>query len=161
MSMQRWDPWRDILSLREAMNSLLEESFVRPRAELEAMTSGMPLDLRETDDGYVVEMVLPGVKQEDVHISVLGDQLRIRAEAHENETQQEARWLIRERRYGTFERALTLPTRVKAEEAQASFADGILTIVLPRVEDSGAREIRIGGREDRELGTGKPGTDDQ
>lgn len=147
MSMQRWDPWRDILSLREAMNSLLEESFVRPRAELGAMTSGMPLDLRETDDGYVVEMVLPGVKQEDVHISVLGDQLRIRAEAHERESQQGERWLVRERRYGVFERALTLPARVKAEEAQASFADGILTIVLPRAEESGAREIYIGDRE--------------
>lgn len=143
MSIQRWDPWRDIISLREAMNSLLDESFSRPRAGMAAMTSGMAVDLRETEDAYVVETVLPGVKAEDVDISVLGDTVRISAEARESQEQQDAKWLIRERRFGAFERTLTLPSQVKADQAEANFSDGILTITLPKAEESRARQIPV------------------
>ena len=83
MSIQRWDPLRDIVSLREAMNSLLEESFVRPRAGMVAMTGGMAIDLRETDQAYIVESVVAGAKPEDVEISVLGDTLRIAVEVRD------------------------------------------------------------------------------
>jgi HSP20 family protein len=144
VSIQRWDPLRDIVSLREAMNSLLEESFVRPRAGMAAMSSGMVLDLRETDDAYVVETVLPGVKSDQVDISVLGDQLRISAEVREESAGDENdRWLIRERRFGRFERALTLPNMVKADEAEASFSDGILRITLPKAEQVRPRSIQV------------------
>lgn len=143
MSIQRWDPWRDILSLREAMNSLLEDSFARPRAELAAMTTGMAIDLRETDDAFVVETVLPGAKAEDVNISVLGDVLKITAEVNESKEQQEARWIMRERRYGTFERTISLPGQVKADEAEAEFRDGILKITLPKSGESRARQIPV------------------
>lgn len=142
MSIQRWDPWRDIVSLREAMNSLLEESFVRPRAG--GMPSGgVALDLREREDAYVVETVLPGVKPEQVEISVLGDTLRISAEASDTGEQSGEKWLIRERRYGRFERALTLPMQVKADEATADFQDGILTITLPKAEVARPRAIQV------------------
>lgn len=143
MSIQRWDPWRDIISLREAMNSLLEDSFARPRTELSAMTSGMAIDLRETDDAYVVETVLPGATSENVDISVLGDRLRIVAEISESQEQQEAKWLVRERRYGSFERTISLPGNVRADDATANFRDGILTVTLPKAEESRARQIPI------------------
>lgn len=143
MSIQRWDPWRDIISLREAMNSLLEDSFARPRAELSAMTTGMAIDLRETDDAYVVETVLPGATTDDVDISVLGDRLRIAAEISESQEQREAKWLVRERRYGSFERSITLPGNVRADDATANFRDGILTVTLPKAEESRARQIPI------------------
>ena len=143
MSIQRWDPWKDIISLREAMNSLLEESFVRPRASLSVLASGMAIDLRETDETFVIETVLPGVKPEDVDISVLGDVLRITAEAHEDEANQDAKWLIRERRYGRFERSVTLPSQVKADEAGADFKDGILTVTLPKTEAVQPRSIPV------------------
>ena len=143
MSIQRWDPWRDIISLREAMNSLLEDSFARPRAELSAITTGMAIDLRETDDAYVVETVLPGATTDDVEISVLGDRLRIAAEISESQEQQEAKWLVRERRFGSFERSITLPGNVRADDAAANFRDGILTVTLPKAEESRARQIPI------------------
>jgi HSP20 family protein len=142
MSIQRWDPWRDIVSLREAMNSLLEESFVRPRAGV-GQTAGMPLDLRETDDGYVVETIVPGAKPEDVEISVLGDTLRISAEVQDKSEQSGEKWLIRERRFGRFERALTLPMQVKADAATADFRDGVLTISLPKAEVARPRSIQV------------------
>src|SRR5688572_9865106 len=121
MSIQRWDPWRDIISLREAMNSLLEESFTRPRAGVAAMASGMAIDLRETDDAYIVETVLPGASPDDVEISVLGDTLRVSAQIEESkeEEQEEAKWLIRERRFGSFERTVALPSQVDADGAEA------------------------------------------
>jgi HSP20 family protein len=143
MSIQRWDPWKDIITLREAMNSLLEESFVRPRAGLTAFASGMAVDLRETDDTFVIETVLPGVKPEDVDISVLGETLRISAEMREDAANQDAKWLIRERRYGRFERTLTLPSPVKADEAAADFRDGILIVTLPKTEVAQPRSIPV------------------
>lgn len=143
MSIQRWDPWKDIVTLREAMNSLLEESFVRPRAGLTALASGMAVDLRETDDAFVIETVLPGVKTEDVDISVLGATLRISAEMREDAANQDAKWLIRERRYGRLERTLTLPSPVKADEAAADFRDGILIVTLPKTEVAQPRTIPV------------------
>jgi HSP20 family protein len=143
MSIQRWDPMREIVSLREAMNSLLEESFVRPRAGMAAMTGGMPLDLRESDNAYVVETVLPGARPENVDISVLGDTLRISAEVRDEGEREGERWLIRERRFGRFERSVTLPMNVKADEASADFDNGVLTITLPKAEAARPRNILV------------------
>jgi HSP20 family protein len=146
MSIQRWDPFRDIVTLREAMNSLLEESFVRPRAGIAAMTGGMPLDLRESEQAYIVETVLPGAKPENVDISVMGDTLRISAEIQDEGEREGEKWLIRERRFGRFERTLTLPAQVRAEEASADFTDGVLTITLPKAEAARPRSIQVRSR---------------
>lgn len=143
MSIQRWDPLRDIVSLREAMNNLLDESISRPRAEIMAMTTGMNVDLKETEQEFVVETTLPGVKQEDVNITILGDRLSISAEVRESDEHKDARWLIRERRYGSFERTVSLPARVRADDASAEFEDGVLTIKLPKAEPSRPQEIKV------------------
>jgi HSP20 family protein len=145
MSIQRWDPLRDIVSLREAMNNLLEESFVRPRAGMVAMTGGMAIDLRETDQAYIVESVIAGAKPEDVEISVLGDTLRIAVEVRDESDKEGEKWLLRERRFGRFERSLTLPAQVKADEAAADFENGILTITLPKAEAARPRSIPVRG----------------
>jgi HSP20 family protein len=145
MSIQRWDPLRDIVSLREAMNSLLEESFVRPRAGMVAMTGGMAIDLRENDQAYIVESVVAGAKPEDVEISVLGDTLRIAVEVREEGDRHDEKWLVRERRFGRFERTLTLPTQVKADEASADFHDGILTVTLPKADVARPKTIPVRG----------------
>ncbi len=145
MSIQRWDPLRDIVTLREAMNNLLEESFVRPRAGMVAMTGGMAIDLRESDQAYIVETIVAGAKPEDVEISVLGDTLRIAVEVRDEGDHHGEKWLLRERRFGRFERSLTLPAQVKADEATADFKDGILTISLPKAEAARPRSIPVRG----------------
>ena len=145
MSIQRWDPFRDIVSLRDAMNTLMEESFVRPRAGMIAMTGGMALDVRESDDAYVVETIVAGAKPEDVDISILGDTLRIAVEVRDEGDHHGEKWLLRERRFGRFERSLTLPAQVKADEATADFQDGILTISLPKAEAARPRSIPVRG----------------
>ncbi len=150
MSMSRWDPWGDIVSLREAMNNLLEESFVRPRTEggtAAGSAAGLALDVRETADSFVVSASVPGVAPDDVDITVLGDTLRISGERRENREEQAGpqggRWLIRERRYGAFERVVSLPSSVKPDAASAEFKDGVLTITLPKADEAKPRNIPV------------------
>jgi HSP20 family protein len=143
MSIQRWDPLRDIVSLRDAMNNLLEESFVRPRAGMAALTGGMPIDLSESDESYTVRTTLPGAKPEDVDISILGDTLRITAEIHGEQEKEGEKWLLRERRFGRFERSITLPNNIKSEGANADFSDGVLTVTLPKAEAARPRQIQV------------------
>lgn len=148
MSMTRWDPWGDLVSLREAMNNLLEESFVRPRPGASAGTpAGLAIDVRETADAFVVAASVPGVNSDDVDITVLGDVLRIRGERREPAEQdgQNGRWIIRERRVGAFERTVSLPTTVKSDAASAEFADGVLTVTLPKAEEAKPRSIPVRG----------------
>jgi HSP20 family protein len=145
MSISRWDPLSDIVSLREAMNNLLEESFVRPRGGA-TNTSGLAIDLRETPDAFIVSASVPGVPPEDVDITVLGDTLRIRGERREESIEEATgRWIIRERRVGAFERTIALPTSIKADQASADFKDGVLTISLPKAEEAKPRSIPVRG----------------
>jgi HSP20 family protein len=146
MSITRWDPWGEMVSLRDAMDTLLQESVVRPRTTgRSAGSMALALDVEEQGDDYVVTAPIPGIKPEDVEISVMGDTLRIRAERQE--TRQEEgegkRWLMREQRYGSFERMVTLPSPVKADQADAEFRDGMLTITLPKAEEAKERRIPV------------------
>ena len=147
MSISRWDPWGDIVSLREAMNNLLEESFVRPRpgAAGGGVAAGLAIDLRENADAFVITASVPGVAPDDVDITVLGDTLRISGERREDREQQgeEGRWIVRERRFGAFERTISLPTTVKADRAAAEFKDGVLTITLPKADEAKPRTIPV------------------
>ena len=143
MSSQRWDPMREMVALRDAMNSMLEDSFVRPRAGMTAMTSGMAMDLKETEDTYILETVLPGVKPDDVDISILNDTLRIKAESSDEGEREGETWLIRERRHGRFERSITLPAPVSPDDASAEFEHGILRIVLPKSEGQRPKSIQV------------------
>ena len=144
MSSQRWDPWSDVISLREAMSNLLEEGVVRSGDT--GRNAGLAVDVLETADRYEIYGSTPGMMPEDVDITVLGDTVRIRGERRAVELPgggEGARWLIRERYMGGFERTITLPTKVRAEDATAEFRDGVLTIVLPKAEESRARTIPV------------------
>lgn len=151
MSISRWDPWGDIISLREAMSNLLEESFVRPRTGLSNAAAGLAVDLRESGDNYVLTVSVPGVSPDDVHISILGDSLTISGERREERNEEQGgeegqqRWLIRERRFGRFERSVRLPSVINADQAKAEFKDGVLTITLPKAEEAKPKNIRIHG----------------
>ena len=146
MSTGRWDPLNDIVSLREAMNNLLEESFVRPRGVTPGAPAGLAVDVRETSDAFIVTASVPGVPAEAVDITVLGDTLRIRGERHDDSSDAGAgggRWLVRERRFGQFERTISLPSVVKSGAASAEFDNGVLTVTLPKAEEAKPRSIPV------------------
>jgi HSP20 family protein len=149
MSISRWDPWGDFVSLRDAMNTLLEDSIVRTRGAQSptGSTVGLALDVRETPDGFVIRASTPGMKPEDVQISLLGDVLTIRGE-HTEEREEKGdgdRWLMRERHTGSFARSVRLPGGVVADQADAAFDNGVLTVTLTKAAESKERAIAIRG----------------
>jgi HSP20 family protein len=143
MSITRWDPVADAIGLRQVMDSLLEQSFVRPRDDGGGGALGLAVDVDDRGDAFVVEAAIPGSAPEDVEISVTGDVIRIRAERRDTreEGDPSGRFLVREQRFGAFERVLRLPAPVDAGAAQAEFQDGVLRITLPKTQQS--REQRI------------------
>lgn len=149
MSITRWDPFRDMMSLREAMANLLEESYVAPHGAQPGGMATLAVNVKESPDAFVVTAALPGVKPEDVDISVLGETLRISAETKEEheqsrgENEANGRWIIRERRHGVVQRVLTLPAQVKADQAQANFEHGVLHLTLPKAEAAKPRSIKV------------------
>jgi HSP20 family protein len=155
MSITQWDPWSEAVSLRQAMDRLLQESVVRPRAGDRGATAvTLALDVEERGDDFVVTAPIPGMKPENVEISVLGDTLRIRAERRDDRREEGdgKRWLLREQHYGAFERTVTLPSAVKADQANAEFTDGMLTITLPKAEETKERRIPIQAGQNKDKG---------
>lgn len=145
MAIDRWDPFREAVSLRDAMNSLLQESFVRPgQATASGGGGALPLDVSETENEFVVHASMPGIKPEDVQITVHGDTVTIRSEHKGHEEKSGQHWLLRERRFGQFQRSIGLSSPINAEKAQARFEHGVLTLTLPKAEEAKPKQIKIG-----------------
>lgn len=141
----RWEPFRDLVSLREAMDRLFEESFVRPRAGWLAPVGAeaLAVDMYETEDAVVVKSAIPGVKPEDIDINVTGDVLTIKGETKVEEEVKEENYIRRERRYGAFSRSIAIPASVVPDKAEAEFEDGVLTLTLPKAEEVKPKAIKV------------------
>ena len=147
MATDRWDSFREAVSLTDAMNALFRESFIRPSSVPGQPGSGLlPLDVSENENEFVIKASLPGVKPEDVQITVHGDTLTIQSETKAEEEKKGERWHLRERRSGSFQRSLSLATPVNSDKAQAQFEHGVLTLVLPKSEAAKPRQIKVGAR---------------
>lgn len=138
----RWEPAREIVSLREAMDRLFNEAFTHPFWPAAGFQS-LAVDMYQTDDEVVVRAALPGLKADDVQLSITGDLLTIKGEFKEKSDTKEKAYHLREQRYGAFERTLSLPVEVVADKAKAEFEDGILTITLPKAEEAKPKVINI------------------
>ncbi len=142
----RFDPLGEMVSLRSAMDRLFEDSFVSPMSWRtvgggESVTPA--IDVHETPDDLVVTATLPGIRPEDVEITMTGQNLMLRGEFKADENVERDQYLYRERRYGSFSRSLQLPVRVEGDQAEATFTDGILTLRIPKAEEVKPRQIRI------------------
>ncbi|GAB4534503.1 MAG: Hsp20/alpha crystallin family protein [Anaerolineae bacterium] len=146
----RWDPFGEMVSLRDAIDRLFEESFVRPLGDRPWLRGGpqaLALDIYETDDNLVVEASLPGIKPDDVEISVVGNSLTIKGETeHEEEKKEKGKYHFRERRYGAFQRTVSLPVEVNADKAEATFENGVLKLSLPKIEEAKPKRITVKAR---------------
>jgi len=141
----RWEPWSDLMSLREAMDQLFAESVVRPRAGWLAPlgAESLAVDMYETEDEVVVKTAVPGVKSEDIEVSITGDVLTIKGETRVEEKVEKANYIRQERRYGAFSRSLSLPSTVVADKATAEFESGVLTLTLPKAEEVKPKTIKV------------------
>jgi len=164
---RRPSPVGELLSLRTAMDRLFEDSFVRPAwAGGSLDTTQFPLDVRMTADDLVVEGQLPGVKPEDVEITLENGRLTIRGDAASEQERQDGDFLVREIRRGSFSRTVALPSGLEAEKATATFEDGVLTLRIPKAEQVKPRQIRItpstsNGGHDTPAVESTTGSDDQ
>jgi HSP20 family protein len=141
-NLTRWEPMREMITLREAMDRLFDDAFTRPMSA--SGVSVIPaLDLYETSDEIVVRVNLPGMKSDDVQISVTGDMLTLRGEVKPAGNQKDVTYHILERKAGVFERTVTLPADVQAEKAKADFENGVLTITMPKSEIAKPKTISI------------------
>ena len=141
-NLTRWEPAREMMTLREAMDRLFDDAFTRPLSVRDAWTSPA-IDMYQTDDEIVVKASLPGFKADDVQINITGDVLHLKGEMKHEEEKKEKAWHMREQRWGSFERSIALPTGVVANRAEADFENGILTITLPKAEEAKPKTITV------------------
>ncbi|HZU04563.1 MAG TPA: Hsp20/alpha crystallin family protein [Chloroflexota bacterium] len=144
MAISRWEPFQGLTSLREAMDRLFEESFVRPDRFFGAVLGrawAMPLDVYAEDDHYVIEAALPGLAPEAVNVSVLGNQVAISGEYPT--PPENRRYLFRERPYGRFERTVTLPSELDPDHAEAHYEHGLLRLIVPKAAAARPKRIAI------------------
>lgn len=139
----RWEPIRDMMTLREAAERMFEEGMLRAPVPFAWGEGSLAVDMYETDDSVVLKTAVPGVKAEDISVSVTGDTLTIKAESKEEEEVKRENYLRRERRFGSYCRSVTLPGGLEAENAEADYSDGILTLTLPKAEEVKPKSITV------------------
>jgi HSP20 family protein len=149
-TMTRWDPFQDLRSAQEEMaqlNPMLAQALGllaqqgSSRAETTAWAPA--LDISERKDAYLVTVELPGVEAEDLEITLEDGLLTIQGERHSTQESSEQQFHRVERRYGAFRRSITLPAQVRAEQIEASFENGVLQIVVPKMEEAKPRRIQV------------------
>ncbi len=138
----RWDPFHEMLSLRQMMNRVFDESFNRQLGTVEGWNVPS-VDMYQTDKEVVVKAVMPGMKPEDIQISVTGDILTLRGEVKKEQEIKEANYHLQERHYGSFARSIPLPVAVVTDQAHAEFENGILTLTLPKSEADRPKTINV------------------
>ena len=141
----RFDPFGEMVTLRQAMDRLFEDSLVSPLTlrSFNGEAVAPPLDVHQTADEIVVSAALPGIKPEDVDITITGQTLSIRGEFKADEQVSRDQYLYRERRYGSFHRQLQLPVRVQGDAATATFENGELRLSIPKAEEVKPRQIQV------------------
>ena len=144
-TLTRWDPFRETVPLRTVMDRLFDESFFEaPRIwERNQSEWSLALDVTEDENEFVVTASLPGITPEDVEITLNDSVLSIVGETQDEKTVDEKNYHLRERRYGSFKRSISLPTAVDAEKVEALHENGVLTLHLPKSEAVKPKKIAV------------------
>jgi HSP20 family protein len=141
---QRFDPFRDLTDIQAEINRAFDAYFgVQSRTSTPERTWAPPIDVYETRDDLVVAVELPGVREQDIHLSMTGDVLSLRGQRGIAADAREENYHRIERWSGTFERHVQLPIPVEADRIRASYKDGVLEVRLPKLDEIRPREIKI------------------
>jgi HSP20 family protein len=142
--LDRFDPFREMMTLRDAMDRLLQQSISGTGQLLSTMRpDSIPMDVVERDEAFEVRAAIPGVKPDDVEVVVQGERLTVRAEVRGEQEQRGDNWLMREHRSGTLQRTITLPSPVSSDSTEARIENGILTLRLPKLQEARPRRIAV------------------
>jgi HSP20 family protein len=146
MALARWTPYRDMMSVRDEMNRVLNEVFGRGANDESAWSSGTwspPVDIYETDEALVMKAELPGFSKDEISIELKENTLLVRGERKREDEVKEGNYHRMERAYGAFQRSFLLPTTVDQEKVKASYKDGILELRLPKVQAAQPKRIAV------------------
>jgi HSP20 family protein len=143
-TLTRWEPWREMAALRRGFERLFDEPFESRFLMPWRLEQFEPaVDIAEDENAYIVKASMPGVKPEDVEVTLQNNVLTIKGEAKEDKEIKEPNYHLRERRYGSFMRSLSLPASVKAEKIEAKHEDGVLVVRLPKTEADKPKKIAV------------------
>ena len=144
MTLDRWDPFRELRQFRGLRTA--EDTFdrfwrgTRPDA---AASWRIPMDVALDGDNVVAQASLPGVKPEDISVTIDDGVLTISGQTLTETEEGEGTYLMRERRTGSFRRSLRLPESVDADHAESSYEAGVLTVTLPKLETKKAKQLTV------------------
>lgn len=136
---------QDLFGVGRETNRLFGRDLFEPFEDWQSRLWTPAVDVRETSDAYRLDFEVPGLRPEDIEVTVQNDMLFVRGEKHVDlqEGKEEGTHRIRERRYGRFERSFRLPEGIDSEKLTAECENGILTVWLPKSEKARARRIQV------------------
>jgi HSP20 family protein len=145
MAIVRWQPYGAVASLQNSINKLFNDAFTRANVDEDfALSAWKPVvDIFDKDDAIVIHAELPGVKKEDVAIEVKDNVLTLRGERAESKEIKEDKYYRKERTFGSFHRAFSLPAAINPDTIKATFKDGILEIEIPKPEEQKPKQVKI------------------
>jgi HSP20 family protein len=144
MNIVRWEPFPEMMTLRQAMDGLFEDSFVSaPRLADNGGSATPAIDVFETGEKLGIKASMPGVKPDDIEISITPEGVMIKGETKSEEETKEANYVRRECHYGSFTRTVGLPTGLKIDKAEATMDNGVLTIEIPKAEEEKPKTVKI------------------
>jgi HSP20 family protein len=137
----RWDPFQEMLNLRRTVDRLFDNA--NADHDWQQMQWGLAVDVVENKDDFIVKASIPGINPDDLDVSYVDDTLTIKGEIKSDNEIKEDQYHLRERRYGTFARSVTLPVKIKGDAIEASYQNGVLTLRLPKAEEVKPKRIAI------------------
>ena len=141
-----WDPFRDLLNIQSEMNKLFGNSALKSLDKKDAFDGGFwapAVDIHEEKDSYLIKADLPGVKQNEIDISVDDDILTLKGERKVEKEEKDKNYYRFERAYGAFQRSFALPSSVDVTKIAANYKDGVLEMKIPKAEEVKKKQIKI------------------
>ena len=139
----RRDPFREMMSLRSTMDLLFDSAFFGTPWDWQPLSGEMALDVAETENEFLVKASLPGINADDLEITFSGKTLTIKGEYKAEDEKEGTHYHLRERRYGSFSRSVSLPTPIEADAIEAKYESGVLTLHLPKTEEVKPKRITV------------------
>jgi len=145
MAIIRWDPFREMVTLREKMNRLFEDAVTGQREDRDLVSStwSPAVDIYETENGIVLTAELPGIEDKDIAVKLEDNSLTLKGERQFQKETKEENYHRIERSYGSFYRSFTIPPYVDQEKIKAEHEHGVLKIFLPKKHESKPRAVKV------------------
>jgi HSP20 family protein len=140
MVLQRWDPYQELRQMDRTFDRMWR-TLGRLPTTVEQWD--IPIDVKKIGDEIVVKASLPGVKPEEIQVTVEDNVLELKAESASETESEQSGYLVRERAYGAFYRALRLPESVDTENIKSAYENGVLTVTLPKAEEKKRKQIKV------------------